>query len=146
VGRACRGSLIWQLWRVELPREEGGRRFQDVVGPPEVPDLTLKLGDPLLVGGGGTRPGGRADLGLTDPAPQRFAVNAQLFCDPDVLVVDIRRRRSRAKQPQAADDDEYAVVGTSAGRRPAWWKACASDALRKSAIRTLSSFGPIRSR
>ena len=74
-------STTWQS-RVQLPREESRRRLQDLVGPAQLPDLPLQLGDPLRVHRRGTGPPASVDLRLAYPVPQRLPVDPQLVGHP----------------------------------------------------------------
>jgi hypothetical protein len=71
--------------RVELLREKGARRLQDLVRAPQLTILTLELREPLALGTRqpiATR--ARVRLGLTDPQPQRLAMHAEITRDmPD---------------------------------------------------------------
>src|ERR671918_605011 len=64
--------------RVEFPREETRGGLEDLVGPAQLADLALQLGDAptLLAGHPGT--GAAVDLGLAHPAAQGLAADAQL--------------------------------------------------------------------
>jgi hypothetical protein len=79
-------------WRVELPREETRGRQQDLVGPLQLPDLTLQILDPPCVTGGGPRPLPAIDAVLLDPAAQRVRDHPDPFGDPDHRLVHRQRR------------------------------------------------------
>src|ERR1700736_2951397 len=64
--------------RVELPREETCRGFQDLIRPAQLPNLALELVDPPAFLARRPRLRSPVHLGLVYPAPQRLNADAEL--------------------------------------------------------------------
>src|SRR6266702_118557 len=74
---------------VEFAGEISTRRLQDLISPAQLAVFPLQLRDPLLILTRGARARPAVDLGLPDPAPQRFGVNTQLTAHPGQLTVPL---------------------------------------------------------
>src|SRR5579859_777349 len=63
------------------PRQRSRCGLQDLVGSPQLADLALKLGDPLLLCGRDAWALAAVDLGMLDPIAQRLGPNPELTGD-----------------------------------------------------------------
>src|SRR5207302_6918054 len=75
----CRRSPV--VSAVELRPEESRCRLQDLIGPAQLPILSLELGDPRALVSSEPRAVARLDLLLDHPPPQRLASEAELLGD-----------------------------------------------------------------